>query len=244
MNVVTLEESWCWITGQAPMPSDWHINPGCTGWCYTRDQRATQPTLVPHFIPPWCLVIFPWGKLASPFTFLQKQIILISATVFQLKTHASACLKANTDVSDEGSPGGRQRSGAVLKRHSIFFGSLSPNQIDGNTLEVTQRAGWWESPWGSRSSWLYGVMPSSRCPEQWKVYAWAANKQEASRLVEAHWKIPPSVLQRQEWEHPGVESLLLRKLSFKGIIYGLTNHFFPRFGKWQTSSQDCHCVQL
>lgn len=125
MNVVTLEESRCWITGQAPMPSDWHINPGCTG-CYTRDQRATQPTLVPHFILPWCLVIFPWRKLASPFTFLQKQIILISATVFQLKTHASVCLKANTDVSDEGSPGCRQRSGAVLKRHSIFLWFFVP----------------------------------------------------------------------------------------------------------------------
>ena len=83
-----------------------------------------------------------------------------------------------------GSPGGWQRSGAqFLKDILLFFGSLSPNQIDGNTLEVTHRAGWWESPIGPDLLWSDAIV---MVPRTWKVYAWASDKQVASSLVEAH----------------------------------------------------------
>lgn len=55
---------------------------------YVKDKRDAQPTLVPHLIPPFLFSDFPTIETCLPILFvsLPWQIILILATVLQLRT--------------------------------------------------------------------------------------------------------------------------------------------------------------
>lgn len=117
----------------------------------------------------------------------------------------------------------------ILKRHciSLWFSVLWSNQWKWtwSALQSRLARALPQSPVCTAS--LSGVMPSSQCSEQWKIYTSAANKQMVSSLMEDHLKMPQSVFWSSgttvSWSYCFPE-----KLTSKGISYVLSNHFTLR----------------
>lgn len=213
----------CHLTG--------HINPGCTG-CYTRDQRQPNPL--------WChtslLLVFcnfpmignlpPHSHSFKSRSYWFRHCLPAEDSCLCASESKHWCLWWRK-------PRCRQRSGAVLKR---FYFSLvlcpQSNQMETH-LKQLRGAGWWESPWGPASfrdsmEWCHrhGAQNSGKCT------CLGCKQAGGFTPVEAHWKIPPSVLQRQEWEHPGVGHCFSENLVSRGLFMA-NQPFLPKI--WEVA---------